>query len=68
MRLSKTGPAGRKCSNCFQVKPVSEFYRKLRGHQCRCKACQPEVQRAWYRRSRAKALQKGWDLLHGRAG
>lgn len=35
--------ATKKCSNCFQVKPVSEFYRKLDGYQSRCKACNAEV-------------------------
>jgi hypothetical protein len=34
---------GRRCSNCFQTKPLSAFYRKLDRYQSRCKACNTEV-------------------------
>lgn len=33
----------KKCSNCFQTKPVSEFYRKKNRYQARCKGCNAEV-------------------------
>jgi hypothetical protein len=33
----------KKCSNCFKIKPVTEFYRKLDRWQSRCKACNAEV-------------------------
>ena len=33
----------KKCSNCFQVKLVTEFYRKLKSYQSRCKQCNAEV-------------------------
>ncbi len=39
------------CSNCFQVKPLAEFYKKLSGFQSRCKACNAEVVRGYYARS-----------------
>lgn len=42
----------KKCSNCFQVKPLEAFYRKLRAHQSRCKACNAEVVRGYYARFR----------------
>jgi hypothetical protein len=42
----------RKCSNCFEFKPLTEFYRKRDGHQYRCKVCQPEVARSYARRAR----------------
>ena len=33
----------KKCSNCFKIKPVSEFYTRRDGHQSRCKDCNNEV-------------------------
>jgi len=46
----------KKCSNCFKVKPVTEFYRKVYRWQARCKACNAEVCRA-YRHRRQKRLR-----------
>lgn len=47
----------KKCSNCFEEKPLNEFYvkREKQGRyvyrQSRCKACNPEVV-ASYRKQR----------------
>lgn len=44
----------KKCSNCFQLKPLTEFYVKRwkgkEAHQSRCKACNAEVVRGYRRR------------------
>jgi hypothetical protein len=44
----------KKCSNCFQIKPLSAFYtRKAHdGYQTCCKACKPEVCRGYRLRKR----------------
>lgn len=42
----------KKCSNCFQVKTLDSFYRKLERHQARCKACNAEVVRGWKNRKK----------------
>lgn len=49
----------KKCSNCFQFKPLDEFYRKLDGHQARCKACNAEVVSGYRER-----LRRGEIKLH----
>lgn len=33
----------KRCSNCFKVKPVNQFYKKLKRYQARCIACNNEV-------------------------
>lgn len=43
-----------KCSNCFKVKPVDEFYKKLERHQSRCKSCNAEVVRSYQSAKRFK--------------
>lgn len=44
----------RKCNNCFNVKSVSEFYRRLDDYQGRCKACQAEVWAGYKARTKGK--------------
>lgn len=44
----------KRCGNCFQTKPVTEFYKKLDGYKWNCKACNPEVVRGFYERKREK--------------
>lgn len=49
----------KKCSNCFQQKPLTEFYTKKEksgkiGRQSRCKACNAEVVRGYKQRLDAK--------------
>lgn len=48
----------KKCSNCFQIKPLSEFYRKLKRYQSRCKACNAEVVRGYMERKRREHVRK----------
>lgn len=40
----------KKCSNCFTVKNISYFYRKLKSYQSRCKSCNAEVVRGYRKR------------------
>jgi hypothetical protein len=47
----------KKCSNCFQVKPISEFYRKCDRHQSRCKSCNAEVCFVYRNRLRPKKIE-----------
>lgn len=57
----------KKCSNCFQVKPISEFHRKGNGYQSRCKdPCNNEVARAWRKKAQERKIKEGWDKVHGR--
>lgn len=44
----------KKCSNCFEVKPVNNFYKKLQSYQSRCKECNAEVVRGYAKRLREK--------------
>lgn len=44
----------KKCSNCFEVKSLDQFYRKLDRHQSRCKDCNAEVVRGYQNRKRAE--------------
>ena len=49
------------CGNCFQTKPVSEFYRKRAsrdGLQNECKSCRTEICYAWVNRNNPKKLEK----------
>lgn len=52
-------PKEKKCANCFQVKPIEEFYlKRFPGRlyrQARCKPCNKEVCAAY----RASALRRG---------
>lgn len=54
----------KRCSNCFQSKPLSAFYRKLSGLQSRCKTCNAEVVRAYARRKQHpwKQFERSKDL------
>jgi hypothetical protein len=50
----------KKCANCFQVKPITDFYLKRfpgrpEYRQARCKVCNKEVCAAY----RASALRRG---------
>lgn len=40
----------KRCSNCFRIKPLEQFHRKLERHQSRCKACNAEVVASWMAR------------------
>lgn len=42
----------KKCSNCFELKSLDSFYRKLERHQSRCKACNAEVVRGYNDRAK----------------
>lgn len=55
-----------KCSNCFQIKPISEFYQKGDGYQSRCKACNNEVCSAYREKARKDKIAKGWRDLEMR--
>lgn len=46
----------KRCSNCFETKPVSEFYvcRTKKNYQSRCKACNNEVVRGYYHRKKLR--------------
>lgn len=49
------------CSNCFQMKALSEFYPKRpNGYQSRCKGCNAEVVRGYNHRLKARRLAEGW--------
>lgn len=56
----------KKCSNCFQVKPLDQFYRKLNRHQSRCKLCNAEVVRGYMQRRKEARIAERWRKL--RAG
>lgn len=55
----------RTCTNCYQMKPYSEYYKKLNGYQYRCKKCNAEVVRAYNKRSREKKMALKWANLRG---
>lgn len=48
----------KKCSNCFKVKSLTDFYRKLDKHQARCKSCNNEVVGAWRDKDRFARSKK----------
>jgi hypothetical protein len=56
----------RRCSNCFQEKPDTEFYRKLNGLQSRCKGCNAAVVRGYSRRRRSRLIAERWARIYGR--
>jgi len=56
----------KRCSNCFEFKDESEFYRKLQKRQSRCKKCNAEVVRGYARRRKAKEIEAGWRTLDAR--
>lgn len=55
----------KKCINCYQVKPVTEFYLKSQNEfgkkywQTRCKACNSEVQAGYRHSARFGHLRRG---------
>lgn len=53
----------KKCTNCFQLKPLTEFYRKLKRHQARCKDCNAEVCRSDRERAIRKKLAERWAKM-----
>lgn len=61
----------RKCSNCFQLKPDTAFYRRRAygpsGRQSRCKVCNAEVVRSYERRKRLHRIRARWDRVYGRS-
>jgi hypothetical protein len=45
----------KKCINCYETKPLTEFYPKSQiYYQSWCKQCAPEVQKAWKKRKQQK--------------
>lgn len=58
----------KKCSNCFRIKPVDQFYSRhdkrtgRRDWQARCKRCNKEVAAGWResRRHLVRAHYNGW--------
>ena len=46
----------KKCSNCFHVKNINEFYKKLNSEQSRCKQCNVEVVQGYRLRKRYSLL------------
>lgn len=57
----------KRCSNCFQKKPLTEFYRKLASTQSRCKSCNAEVVRGYAVRRREREMAFRWAMLKGGA-
>jgi len=61
----------RRCYNCFQTKPLSEFYRKgrrppplrLADFQARCKGCNAEVVRGYNQRKRYKESRAHHEMF-----
>jgi hypothetical protein len=60
----------KKCSNCFQSKPLSEFYVKRSpgyrngvGYQSRCKTCNAEVVRGYALRKRRHLIAERWQKI-----
>lgn len=62
----------KRCGNCLQFKPLSDFYRKLERWQNRCKKCNAEVTRPYTRaavrkrvlgESTAVALEKSRSMI-----
>lgn len=47
----------KKCINCFKLKPLAQFYRKLTSWQSRCKSCNTEVCKG-YRMRKSGKLEK----------
>ncbi len=58
----------KKCSNCFQVKPLDAFYRKLNRHQSRCKQCNAEVVYSYANKHRPDKIEKYFELQSQEAG
>lgn len=58
----------KKCGNCFQIKPVTEFYKKLNGYQWNCKACNAEVKYGYYDRKRTKMRDYYDEKLNTKVG
>jgi hypothetical protein len=50
----------RKCNNCFKILPLTEFYKKLDGHQYACKMCAKELVYGY----RQRKIDKKWDELY----
>ena len=54
----------KKCSNCFDSKPVSEFYvKRPSGYQSRCKKCNPEVCKGYRERKKREVIDKRWTEM-----
>jgi hypothetical protein len=50
----------RKCNNCFQIKPLTEFYKKKAGHQYACKSCAKELVYGY----RLRKIENKWDKIY----
>lgn len=56
----------KKCSNCFRVKALSEFYVKRGyGHQSRCKSCNAEVCYVYANKRRPHYIERYLDRKGG---
>lgn len=58
MKSETVKPPVKRCSNCFELKPLSDFYRKLSHFQARCKQCNNEVCAGYRERVRYKSTKK----------
>lgn len=47
----------KRCSNCFQEKPLDQFYKKLDRYQARCKSCNTEVCFVYRNRKRPRKVE-----------
>jgi hypothetical protein len=50
-----------KCKNCFQTKPVEEFYRRRKNSEARqwwCKACHREIHASYKAKKNGKFLEE----------
>lgn len=53
----------KRCSNCFQTKPVDQFYVKRGyGHQSRCKLCNREVCYVWANRHKPWKIERYFQV------
>lgn len=52
----------RRCSNCFQIKPLRDFYRKKNGYQSRCKPCNAEVHYCWANRYKPEKIERYFEM------
>lgn len=60
----------KRCSNCFQYKPLDQFYRKLTYYQSRCKGCNAEVVYSYHYKHKLDKIEKYFekkDLAHMQA-
>jgi hypothetical protein len=61
----------KRCPNCFQEKPESEFFPRRVGAkvrlQSRCRACNVEVVAGWRKRNVNALMEQGYPLALAKA-